>query len=84
MPRPGHLLAALALLTTPIQAAGVEFLRDVRPILVKHCVACHGPRNHKAGLRLDAATLIHRGGESGPAVVAKRPARSLCEEPGGT
>ena len=69
---------ALALSTSsPSPAADVDFHRDVRPILVKHCVACHGPRSHKAGLRLDAATLIHKGGESGRAVVAKQPAQSL-------
>ena len=60
MPRTALLFATWALLTTPIFGDGVEFQRDVRPILVKHCVACHGPRSHKAGLRLDAATLIHK------------------------
>jgi len=77
MSRFAPLLATWALLTTPIYGAGVEFQRDVRPILVKHCVACHGARSRKAKLRLDAATLIHKGGESGAAVVAKQPAKSL-------
>ena len=49
----------------------------MRPILVKHCVSCHGARSQKAKLRLDAATLIHQGGDSGTAVIAKQPAKSL-------
>ena len=80
---PSRLLLAaipvlLVLVIMPeVRGADVDFRRDVRPILVKHCVACHGPRTHKANLRLDAATLIHKGGESGRAVVAGKPAASL-------
>ena len=81
MPRfltPLLLAAVPALLVMPeVRGAESDFRRDVRPILVKHCVACHGPRTHKANLRLDAATLIHRGGESGRAVLAGKPAQSL-------
>ena len=77
MPRTALLFAAWTLLTTPIFGDGVEFQRDVRPILVKHCVSCHGARSQKAKLRLDAATLIHKGGDSGAAVIAKQPAKSL-------
>ncbi|HUE74106.1 MAG TPA: DUF1553 domain-containing protein [Pirellulaceae bacterium] len=35
----------------------VDFVRDVRPILVDHCYQCHGPdaAQRKAGLRLDLA-----------------------------
>ena len=58
MPRTALLFATWALLTTPIYGDGVEFQRDVRPILVKHCVSCHGARRQTAKLRLDAATLI--------------------------
>lgn len=35
----------------------VDFARDVRPILARHCLKCHGPDDNKraAGLRLDSS-----------------------------
>lgn len=35
--------------------AGVNFQREIRPVLVEYCLACHGPDEaaRKAGLRLD-------------------------------
>ncbi|WP_337175521.1 PSD1 and planctomycete cytochrome C domain-containing protein [Paludisphaera sp.] len=51
-------LAAACLTFSPpadAQDAGIEFNRDVRPILSEHCYACHGPDKgqRKAKLRLD-------------------------------
>jgi hypothetical protein len=39
----------------PAAARPLRFTRDVRPILARHCYACHGPDEHqrKAKLRLD-------------------------------
>jgi hypothetical protein len=48
--------AVLALLLAPAgRAAEVDFTRDVRPILSRHCFKCHGPddKARKAKLRLD-------------------------------
>ncbi len=31
----------------------VDFVRDIQPVLAKHCVKCHGPEEQNAGLRYD-------------------------------
>jgi hypothetical protein len=60
--------------------AAVQFEKQVRPLLVKHCIKCHGPRKQEGGLRLDSREAIFKGGETGPAVVAGKPAESLLLE----
>jgi mono/diheme cytochrome c family protein len=47
----------------------VDYLRDVKPILSKHCVLCHGASRPRGSLRLDTAAAALKGGDSGPAVV---------------
>src|SRR5262245_44122093 len=40
----------------PLPAAAarkVDFVVDIRPILAKHCYACHGPTKQESGYRLD-------------------------------
>jgi len=52
-------------------AAAVEFVRDVRPILQKHCYSCHGAGKQKSGLRLDIKSEAFKGGDGyGPSIVA--------------
>src|SRR5260370_6509632 len=53
-------------------ARAIDYQRDIKPILVKHCTACHGSEKQKSGLRLDSASLARRGGDSGPAVEADK------------
>src|SRR5262245_18188082 len=45
-------------------AGDVDFETEVRPILTTHCVKCHGPEQHKGGLRLDSKAAALRGGDS--------------------
>jgi Protein of unknown function (DUF1553)/Protein of unknown function (DUF1549)/Planctomycete cytochrome C len=59
----------LPLGTTHNAATLPDFTRDVQPILERHCISCHGPVKARAGLRIDSATALHKGGDSGPAVV---------------
>lgn len=54
-----------------------HFEKHVRPVLVNHCVACHGPEDANAGLRLDSRVAILNGGESGPTIDLKQPEKSL-------
>ncbi len=41
----------------------IDFARDVRPILQRHCYACHGPRQQDSGLRLDLRARTMAGGD---------------------
>ncbi|MBI3399858.1 MAG: ankyrin repeat domain-containing protein [Acidobacteria bacterium] len=43
-------------------STGVDFQRDVQPILRDHCVSCHGPEMQMNGLRLDRRADALRGG----------------------
>jgi hypothetical protein len=63
-------LTAVFLPTTAgLTAEPVDFTRDVKPILARRCTACHGPDKQRSGLRLDSASAIRKGGNSGPVVV---------------
>jgi hypothetical protein len=55
----------------------VDFEKQVRPLLVAHCVKCHGPAESQSGLRLDRFDLVLKGGDRGPGVVPGKAARSL-------
>jgi hypothetical protein len=68
-------LAPLILLPMA-QGAGVDFAREVRPILAEHCYSCHGPdaSERKSELRLDQRDAALQGGKSQlPAIVPGRP-----------
>jgi hypothetical protein len=63
---------------TAFQSAAEDlYVKSVRPLLRAHCVACHGALRQEAGLRLDTAVLIRRGGTTGAAVTAGDAASSL-------
>jgi hypothetical protein len=58
-------------------ADSVDYLRDIKPLLQTKCFFCHSARKQEGGLRLDAAVLIQKGGESGPAIVPRKSRDSL-------
>lgn len=43
----------------------MDFRADVEPILKSRCISCHGAGSSDGGLRLDAASHIKKGGNSG-------------------
>jgi hypothetical protein len=74
-------LAICVVLTAPsLWAAEVDYLRDIKPLFLARCSSCHGAVRHKAGLRLDAASLIRKGSKHGPVLVAGRSDDSLLIE----
>lgn len=53
------------------------FEAQVRPLLARKCLDCHGENKQESGLRLDSRLAILRGGESGQgAVLPDDPGRS--------
>lgn len=64
---------------TPHDPARIEYFeKEVRPILVGRCYACHSAETKPAGmLRVDDRRGLLVGGNSGPAVVPGKPAESL-------
>jgi hypothetical protein len=57
-------------------AESVDYVRDIKPLLAERCFACHGALRERSGLRLDAAELILRGGDIGPAVIPQQSGES--------
>src|SRR5262245_5202720 len=76
-------LAFLRVSAPPVTAAAPSaeqvtfFEARVRPLLVQHCQSCHGPKKQQGGLRLDSASALQAGGDTGPVVVPGKPERSL-------
>ncbi len=72
---------AVLLLGSTVRADGPiaeEFFeKEVRPLLVEHCLKCHGDKKPKGGLHLTSRAAVLQGGDSGPAAVAGKPEDSL-------
>ncbi len=72
------LLASAMWLSGPANGAEkVDYLTQIKPLLRERCFACHGALKQNNGLRLDTADFIKRGGKHGPALVARKPEKSL-------
>src|SRR5262249_45378383 len=72
-------LGAAVSLASTVSAQKLQYNRDIRPVLVDHCFACHGPDKNKrqANLRLDQPTglkersIILSGRPEKSAIVAR-------------
>lgn len=74
------LLAPDAYATDKLPAAAkkkIDFGKDIRPLLQKHCVSCHGNKKQESGLRLDRREFARSGGDRGVAFEAGKSRKSL-------
>ncbi|MEX2026518.1 MAG: PSD1 and planctomycete cytochrome C domain-containing protein [Pirellulaceae bacterium] len=60
----------------PDQAKRDFFEKHVRPVLVTHCLECHGEKKQESNLRLDSRAGVLKGGDIGPAAVPGKPDES--------
>ena len=58
-------------------AANEFFEKQIRPLLVEHCVGCHGEKKQEGGLRLTSRDMLLKGGDTRPAVEPGEPDESL-------
>lgn len=54
----------------------VDFDKRIQPVLVRRCLACHGPDQQKGGLRLDLKSTFMKGGKNGPIIDTDHPDQS--------
>ncbi len=72
-----HVILLLLIAGLPGTAASSDiFERNVRPILVRNCYACHTD-SKLGGLRLDSRDALLKGGKRGPAIEPGKPDSSL-------
>src|ERR1043165_3231230 len=73
----GRVLAA-----APPSAEQLDFFeKQIRPLLADRCYECHSAeKKTKGGLALDTAEATRKGGDTGPALVAGDPEKSLLIE----
>lgn len=62
------------------EKAAVDFVTQIRPILVEHCYECHGPKEQEADLRFDRRDAVFTKDESAWVIQPGNPDESLlCE-----
>ena len=63
------LLLAASAVTAKGTDESPDFATEVKPILVKHCILCHGPGKQESDYRIDRFTLMVAGGDSDVAAI---------------
>jgi len=64
----------------PARAEPVDYVREVKPLLARHCYECHNGQVQKGRLRADTAAFLLKGGRGGPAVVPGKAGQSTLIE----
>ncbi|MDB5391336.1 MAG: hypothetical protein JWM11_6982 [Planctomycetaceae bacterium] len=57
--------------------AAPDYVKEIKPLLQRRCVNCHGALKQKGNLRLDVRSAILKGGDSGPSVEPGKADQSL-------
>ena len=52
----------------PAASTGIDFARDVAPVLKRNCQGCHGAGMQQSGFRLDDGAAALKGGYGGLAI----------------
>ena len=72
---------AVALASLPVsnleRAEPVSFSKEILPLLQRSCLACHHAKEPEGHLILESHTLLLKGGETGPGIIAGKSAESL-------
>jgi hypothetical protein len=71
---------ALGFAVAAVCPAGVDFEKEVQPVLEKNCVGCHNEEMRMGSLRLDTRAGALAGGRSGQGVIPGEPERSRIYE----
>ena len=74
-----QLILSVLLAAASQVAAAPDYEKEIKVIFKAHCVSCHGAVKQKGDLRLDAGSLIAKGGRH-PVVVAGNSSRSALME----
>lgn len=66
------LALVLSALASAAAADPISFKKDVAPILLNNCLACHGPKKAEGGYRIDSYERVMKEGDSGVAGFAPK------------
>jgi mono/diheme cytochrome c family protein len=55
----------------------IDYIRQIKPLLIEHCADCHNADLQESGYRVDIGALLVRGGDHGSTVIAGKPNDSL-------
>jgi hypothetical protein len=53
----------------PVQAEKVDFAKQIKPLLERSCITCHGADKQRSNFRVDSLAALLKGGNSGSAAV---------------
>lgn len=63
-----------------VEQPGIDFDRQIAPLLAERCLDCHSGSKPRGGLDLSRKAAVFRGGKNGPALVPGKPDQSSIWE----